>query len=154
MYQQITLVGNLGNDPDMRYTPSGVPVASFSLAVNKSWTGQDGQRQDKTTWFRITTWNKQAEIVSQYLAKGRRVMVVGEMEEARAYTDREGNMRASLEVRANIVKFLNGRNDDMDGGMGMGMSAPQAAPAQAAAANNGNSSNAEEPDLSEEDIPF
>lgn len=149
MYQQITLVGNLGNDPDMRYTPSGVPVASFSLAVNKSWTGQDGQRQDKTTWFRVTTWNKQAEIVSQYLSKGRRVMVVGEMEEARAYTDRDGNMRASLEVRANIVKFLNGRNDDMDGGMGM--SAPQAVPAQAAA-SNGNS--AEEPDLSEEDIPF
>lgn len=147
MYQQITLVGNLGSDPDMRYTPSGVPVASFSLAVNKSWTGQDGQRQDKTTWFRITTWNKQAEIVSQYLSKGRRVMVVGEMEEARAYNDREGNMRASLEVRANIVKFLNGRNDDMDGGMGM--SAPQAAPEQAAASNN-----AAEPDLSEEDIPF
>lgn len=147
MYQQITLVGNLGSDPDMRYTPSGVPVASFSLAVNKSWTGQDGQRQDKTTWFRITTWNKQAEIVSQYLSKGRRVMVVGEMEEARAYTDREGNMRASLEVRANIVKFLSGRNDDMDGGMGMG--APQAQAAPPAASNN-----AEEPDLSEEDIPF
>lgn len=160
MYQQITLIGNLGSDPDMRYTPSGVPVASFSLAVNKSWTGQDGQRQDKTTWFRVTTWQKQAEIVSQYLQKGRRVMVVGEVEEARPYTDRDGNMRASLEVRANIVKFLSGRNEDGD----MSMGAPQMAPppqaadsgdgAKAKAKPKANAKAEAEPDLSEEDIPF
>jgi len=116
MYQQITLIGNLGNDPEMRYTPSGVPVASFSLAVNRSWTGQDGQRQDKTTWFRISVWNKQAEIVSQYLSKGRQVLVVGEVEEARPYTDRDGNMRASLEVRAQSVRFLGQRGDAPMGG--------------------------------------
>lgn len=106
MYQQITLIGNLGNDPEMRYTGNGTPVASFSLAVNKRWTGQDGQAQDKTTWFRVTTWRKQAEIVSQYLAKGAKVMVVGEVEEAKAFTDRDGNNRASLEVTAQTVKFL------------------------------------------------
>lgn len=106
MYQQITLIGNLGNDPEMRYTPSGTPVASFNLATSRSWTGQDGQRQDKTTWFRISVWNKQAEIVTQYLAKGRQVMVVGEVEEARVYTDRDGNPRASLEVKAQSVRFL------------------------------------------------
>lgn len=118
MYQQITLVGNLGNDPEMRYTPSGVPVASFSLAVNKTWTTQEGQRQDRTTWFRVTTWRKQAEIVSQYLTKGRRVLVVGEIEEPRPWTDRDGNQRASLEVTAQIVKFLGGRDDaPMGGGM-------------------------------------
>src|SRR5690348_11690183 len=111
MYQQIMLIGNLGNDPEMRYTPSGVPVASFSLAVNRTWTGQDGQRQDKTTWFRVTTWRKQAEIVSQYLTKGSKVMVIGEIEEARPYTDRDGNQRASLEVTAQTVKFLSGRGD-------------------------------------------
>ena len=77
MYQQITLVGNLGNDPEMRYTPSGVPVVSFSLAVNKSWTTPDGQRQDRTTWFRVTAWRKTAEIVSQYLTKGRQVLIIG-----------------------------------------------------------------------------
>jgi len=123
MYQQITLIGNLGNDPEMRYTPSGVAVASFNLAVNRSWTGQDGQRQDKTTWFRVSVWNKQAETVSQYLSKGRQVLVIGEMEEARAYTDREGNARASLEVKAQSVRFLGQRGDapmgnDMGGSMG------------------------------------
>jgi len=111
MYQQITLVGNLGNDPEMRYTPSGIPVASFNMAVNKTWTTQDGQRQDKTTWFRVTAWRRTAETVSQYLSKGRRVLVVGEIEEARPYTDREGNPRASLEVTAQIIKFIGGRND-------------------------------------------
>lgn len=106
MYQQLMLIGNLGNDPEMRYTPSGVPVASFNLAVSRSWTGQDGQRQDKTTWFRVSVWNKQAEIVTQYLAKGHRVLVLGEVEEARVYTDRDGNPRASLEVKAQTVRFL------------------------------------------------
>ena len=113
MYQQVTLVGNLGNDPEMRYTPSGVPVASFRLAVNKSWTSQDGQRHDKTTWFRVTTWRKTAEIVNQHLAKGRQVMVLGEVDEPRAYTDRDGNLRASLEVTGQIVKFLGQRVGDL-----------------------------------------
>ena len=145
MYQQITLVGNLGNDPEMRYTPSGVPVASFSLAVNRSWTGQDGQRQDKTTWFRISVWNKQAEIVSQYLTKGRQVLVVGEMEDARAYTDRDGNMRASLEVRANSVRFLGQRGDNMGGDSGGGFG-------NSGGASYGSSSSGQ--DIQDEDIPF
>lgn len=114
MYQQLMLIGNLGNDPEMRYTPSGVPVASFNLAVSRNWTGQDGQRQEKTTWFRISVWNKQAEIVTQYLAKGHRVLVVGEVEEARVYTDREGNPRASLEVKAQSVRFLTPKGSDAD----------------------------------------
>lgn len=138
MYQQITLIGNLGNDPEMRYTPSGVPVASFNLAVNRSWTGQDGQRQDKTTWFRISVWNKQAETVSQYLSKGRQVLVIGEVEEARAYTDRDGNMRASLEVKAQSVRFLGQRGDAPVGG-NYSNSAPAAAGAT---------------DVQDEDIPF
>ena len=137
MYQQITLIGNLGNDPEMRYTSSGVPVASFSLAVNKSWTSQDGTKQDKTTWFRVTTWRKQAEIVSQYLTKGRQVFVIGEIEEARPWTDKDGNHRASLEVTATSVRFLGGR--DGGGGGSYGPPVPNEAP----------------PDhVGEEDIPF
>lgn len=149
MYQQITLIGNLGNDPEMRYTPSGVPVASFSLAVNRSWTGQDGQRQDKTTWFRISVWNKQAEIVSQYLTKGRQVLVVGEMEDARAFTDRDGNLRASLEVRANSVRFLGQRGDYVNGsdtGGGSNYSGSNYGNSGASSANNA--------DVQDEDIPF
>ena len=109
-YQQLTLVGNLGNDPELRYTPNGVPVASFSLAVSKTWM-KDGQRQEKTLWFRVSAWNKQAETVSQYLHKGSKVLVVGEIEEARTFTDRQGNNRASLEVTAQTIKFLSGRGD-------------------------------------------
>ena len=118
MYQQITLIGNLGNDPEMRYTPSGVAVASFSLAVNKSWTTEGGEKQDRTTWFRVTCWRKQAEIVSQYLGKGKQVMVVGEVEEARAFTDKSGNQRASLEVTATIVRFLSGGKTEVAAGNG------------------------------------
>lgn len=146
MYQQITLIGNLGNDPEMRYTPSGVPVASFNLAVNRSWTGQDGQRQDKTTWFKISVWNKQAEIVSQYLSKGRQVLVIGEMEDARAYTDKDGNLRASLEVRANTVRFLGQAGDAANSGTGRqsgGKNATQGAPEMVGGG-----------DINEEDIPF
>lgn len=112
MYQSITMIGNLGNDVELRYTPAGVPVASFSLAVNKRFTNANGETTDKTVWFRITCWRKQAEIVSQYLVKGSRVMVVGEIEEARAFTDRSGNNRASLECTAQLVKFLSGTKAD------------------------------------------
>jgi len=115
MYQQITLIGNLGNDPEMRYLPNGTPVCSFSLAINRSWTNSDGQKQDKTTWYRVTCWRKLAEVCTQYLAKGRQVMVVGDDVEARAYTDRSGENRASLEVTAREVKFLGGRNDTGNG---------------------------------------
>ena len=144
MYQQLMLIGNLGNDPEMRYTPSGVPVASFSLAVNRTWTGEDGQRHDKTTWFRVTTWRKQAEIVSQYLTKGSKVMIVGEIEEARPYTDRDGNQRASLEVTAQTVKFLSGRGDAPNGAEATPVSSGgRAAP-----------HHAEGPEVRDEDIPF
>lgn len=143
MYQSITLIGNLGSDPEMRYTPAGVPVASFSLAVNKSWTGTDGQKQDKTTWFRVTTWRKTAEIVSQYLNKGSRVLVLGEMEDARTWTDRDGNHRASLEVTASAVKFLSGQQD----AGAAGNYAEVTNPARGQASDN-------QPDLRDEDIPF
>lgn len=111
MFQQILLVGNLGADPELRYTPQGTPVASFTLAVNRVWTDNQGERQEKTTWFRVTAWRKQAETCAEFLRKGRRVLVVGEMEEASAWTDRDGHPRASLEVTALTVKFLpSGRN--------------------------------------------
>ena len=106
MYQQITLIGNLGNEPELRYTPSGVPVASFNLAVKKSWSDSEGGKQEKTTWFRVTAWRKLAEIAGQHLVKGKQVLIVGEMEDARAFTDKEGNNRASLDVTAQTIKFL------------------------------------------------
>lgn len=123
MYQQIAIVGNLGNDVEMRYLPSGVPVASFRMAVNKTWMNESGQKQEKVTWFRVTAWRKLAETVSQYLTKGAKVLVVGEMEDAKPYTDRDGNLRANLEVTAQVVRFLNTKGDGDAAGSG-GQDAP------------------------------
>lgn len=111
MYQQLILIGNLGNEPEMRYTASGVPVTNFNLAVSKRWTTPEGQSQEKTTWFHISLWRRQAEIASQYLAKGHRVMIVGEIEMARPWTDRDGNARASIDVTATELKLLENRGN-------------------------------------------
>jgi len=113
MYQNTVVVGHLGNDPEMRYTASGIPVTSFNLATSRKWTNQSGEPQEKTTWFRVTVWRKQAETVAEYLKKGRLVLVEGEVE-ARAYTDRDGNARASLELTANNVRFLGGRGESSE----------------------------------------
>ena len=109
MWQQITLVGNLGGDPEMRYTQDGTPVTSFSVATNRRWSAQDGTTQEKTVWFSISAWRRLAETCNEYLTKGQRVLVVGEVEEPSTWTDQEGNARASLEVQARNVRFLNTR---------------------------------------------
>jgi single-strand DNA-binding protein len=114
MYQKTVVVGHLGRDPEMRYTPSGVPVTSFTIATSRKWTNAGGEPQEKTTWFRVTCWRKTAELAAQYLAKGRLVLVEGDIE-ASAYTDREGNPRASLELTATAVKFLGGRGEGGEG---------------------------------------
>ena len=106
MYQQITLIGHLGADPELRHTQDGTPVTSFRVATNRRWRAQDGTAQEETVWFGISAWERQAELCNQYLAKGQRVLVVGEIREPRIYTDREGNTRASLDVRARNVRFL------------------------------------------------
>lgn len=120
MYQQLILIGNLGTEPEMRYTASGIPVTNFNLAVSRRWTNTEGQAQEKTTWFRINLWRRQAEIASQYLAKGHRVMIVGEVDNARPWTDRDGNLRASIEVTATELKLMENRpangNGDHDAG--------------------------------------
>ena len=116
MFQQITLVGNLGRDPEMRYTPSGVPVASFSVATSRRYQGADGQWQEKTVWFRVTAWRKTAETVSQYLTKGSKVLIIGELEEPRTWVDKDGNTQASLDVTAQTIRFLSARGDNAGGG--------------------------------------
>jgi single-strand DNA-binding protein len=136
MYQKTVVVGHLGKDPEMRYTPSGVPVTSFNVATSRRWTNANGEQQEKTTWFRVTCWRKTAELAAQYLQKGRLVLVEGDIE-ASAWTDKEGNARASLELTATSVKFLGGRGE---GGEGV--------PAGA------NAGGGEGFPVSEDDIPF
>ncbi len=111
MYQKLILVGNLGRDPEMRYTPDGTPVTSFSVATSRRWTDASGQQQERTVWFRVTAWRRLAETCNQYLSKGRQVLVEGELSEPRPFQGRDGEWRAGLDVTALTVKFLGGRGD-------------------------------------------
>ncbi len=113
MFQQLILIGNLGSDAELRYTADGTPVASFSLAVNRKWTKEDGSHGEETTWFRVTVWRKTAESLTPYLKKGRQVMVIGRVA-GRAYTAADGSPRASLDVTADTIKLMGGgpRSDE------------------------------------------
>jgi single-strand DNA-binding protein len=124
MYQQIILIGHVGADAEMRYTPAGKAVASFIVATSRKWKDATGQHKEKSVWWRCTVWEKQAEVIAQYVKKGSKVMVVGEVEEARAFTDKAGENRASLEVTASTVKFLDSK------GNGDAVAVPVGAPAQ------------------------
>jgi single-strand DNA-binding protein len=115
MFQKTLVVGHLGQDPQMRYTPTGVPVTSFSVATTRRWSNANGEQQEKTTWFRVTCWRKLAELAAQYLQKGRLVLVEGDVD-AQAFTDKQGNLRASLELTATTVRFLGGRTEAGEGG--------------------------------------
>jgi single-strand DNA-binding protein len=102
------LIGNLGGDPELRSTPSGTPVATFTLATNESWTDRDGQKQERTEWHRIVAWGKLAEICGQYLRKGRQVYIEGRLT-TRSWEDRQGNQRKTTEIVAQQMLMLGSR---------------------------------------------
>lgn len=101
---QVILMGNLTRDPELRTTPSGQSVCSFSIAVNRSWQGQDGTQQDAVDYFDVTAWGKLGELVNQYLTKGRRCLIQGRLSQ-RSW-EQEGQKRSKVEVVANDVTFL------------------------------------------------
>lgn len=121
MYHTVILVGNLGKDPEMRYTPSGQAVTSFSVATNRQYTSSDGTPVKETAWFRVSAWGKQAEVCNQYLRKGSKVLVEGRLNidpatgGPRTFTRNDGSVGASLEVTANIVRFLSSRGETQEG---------------------------------------
>jgi len=141
MYQKLVIVGRLGRDPEMRYTQDGTPVTSFSVATDRRWTSQSGESQQRTVWFRVSAWRRLAETCNQYLAKGRMVLIEGELTEPRPYQGRDGEWRASLDVTARTVKFLGGRSD------AGGAPSAGAAPGQYTEPGGGDLT-------SEEEIPF
>lgn len=120
MFMELILVGNVGRDPELRYTDGGSAVCDFSLATNRSWKDRDGNRQSEVTWWRVTVWGQQAEIVNTYVKKGRQVLVIVDRIEANAYSAKDGTPQASLDVTARTVRFLGGRDDD-DGDSGDGV---------------------------------
>lgn len=123
---KITLIGNLTHDPETRTTSSGVTVCSFTIAVNRRFASQGGERQ--TDFFRINAWRQLGETCSRYLAKGRKVAVIGELQ-ARQYEAKDGTTRMSLDVAADEVEFLTPRSSDDNAGGGYSAPRPQA-PAQ------------------------
>jgi single-strand DNA-binding protein len=143
-FNKIILVGNLGRDPELRYTAQGTPVCSFSMATTERRKDRNGESQDQTIWFKVTLWNRLAETASQYLQKGKSVYIEGRLR-VEEYTDREGRPRTSLEVTATDMHFIGSRQDDHP-------TTERAAAASAPA--SASSPSPAEPELSDEDIPF
>ena len=107
---KVILIGNLGNDPEVRYTPSGDAVANFSIATSEEWKDKNtGEKKERTEWHRIVAWRRLGEICGEYLSKGRQVYVEGRIQ-TNAWEDKEGNKRYTTEILANTVQFLGGRD--------------------------------------------
>ena len=137
---KVILVGHLGRDPEVRFTTGGTTVANFTLATNDVWTDKAGEKQERTEWHRIVVWGKQAEIMGEYLSKGKQVYVEGSLQ-TREWNDRDGNKRQTTEIRAQRVLML-GR------GEGKSEAAGASRPAEMDADPGSG------PQMSEDDIPF
>jgi single-strand DNA-binding protein len=111
---QVTLIGNLGADPELRYTNTGSAVANLRIATNEQWTDKNGERQERTEWHQIVVWGKQAENVGKYLRKGRSVYIEGRLQ-TRQWEDQSGNKRYTTEVVAQLVQFLGGGRGEATG---------------------------------------
>ena len=116
---KVMIIGNLGADPEMRFTANGDAVANFNVAASRRYTTRDGEQREQTEWFRVVCWRRLAEIAGQYLQKGRQVYIEGRLE-TRQWQDREGNTRYTTEVIANEMQMLGSRGDFGDSGGGGG----------------------------------
>ena len=116
-FNKITIVGYLGRDPELRYTPQGTAVCNFSVATTEKRKNARGETEEHTIWFRIAAWGRQAELAAEYLAKGKQVYVEGRLR-LEQYTDRDGNPRTSPEVNASDIQFLGQRGDTAERGEG------------------------------------
>jgi single-strand DNA-binding protein len=119
---KVMVIGNLGADPEMRYTANGNAVTTFNVATNESWTDGSGERRERTEWFSVVTWNRLAETCAQYLTKGRSVYVEGRLQ-TRSWDGQDGVKRYRTEVVAETVRFLGGRDSGGGGDYGAGVPA-------------------------------
>jgi single-strand DNA-binding protein len=133
---KVLLIGNLGADPELSYTPNGTAKATMRLATREAWTGKDGQKGERTEWHRVIVWGRLAEICGQYLAKGREVFIEGRLQ-TRSWEDRDGNKRWTTEVIASGMQMLGGGRGAREEGGG---AAPEEPPL--------------EPTAPDEDVPF
>ena len=137
---KVILVGNLGRDPEVRFTKSGQAVASFSLATSEKWTGKDGNKEEKTEWHRVVAWGKLGEICGEYLSKGKQVYIEGRIQ-TREWEDNDGNKKQTTEIVANNMTML--------GQVGSGSGSQSSSGSQE---SQGASSGTE--DFEDDDIPF
>ena len=119
MYQKIILIGNLGQEPDMRYLDDGTAITNLSLATNKKWTDKGGQKREQVVWWRVSAWGKLGEVCNQYLERGRQVFIEGEIQPGeggnpRTYQLKDGAWGASYEVRADRVLFIGSKGERVD----------------------------------------
>ena len=112
---KVILIGNLGRDPELRYTQGGQAVANFTLATNERFSTKDGDKQERTEWHRIVAWGRTGELCAQYLSKGRSVYLEGRLQ-TREWEDKEGQKRRTTEIVATTVQFLGGRGEGGSGG--------------------------------------
>jgi single-strand DNA-binding protein len=152
---KVILVGRLGKDPELKYTPSGAPVAKFSLATDESFKDKTGEKQEHTEWHNIVAWNKLAEICGEYLTKGKLIYIEGSIR-SRQWQDQSGNKRTSYEIIANQMQMLGSKSDSGGGGMNrpaQDRPAPER-PAPPAPSPSGEPIAPSEPEISDDDIPF
>jgi single-strand DNA-binding protein len=157
---KVILVGNLGKDPELRYTPSGAAVATFSLATTERYKDRDGNRQEKTEWHNIVAWRQLAEICGKFLHKGKQVYIEGKIQ-TRSYDDRDGNKRYITEIVADQMQMLGRAGDEGGGGYGGGQPAyggSQEQPSgggQKTSAGGQQAGSSQEPPFNDDDeIPF
>lgn len=145
---KVIVLGRLGKDPELKYTPAGQPVCSFSIACSESWTDKSGQKQEKTEWINVVVWGKLAELCNQYLAKGRQAFIEGKLS-TRSWDDKDGKKCYKTEVVAETVQFLGGNAQGKDQAQGQDNQ-------QAKGKKDDHSEHAHESDASfaADDIPF
>ncbi|MCC7289541.1 single-stranded DNA-binding protein [bacterium] len=151
-FNQAIIMGNLTRDPELRTTPSGQSVASFSVATNRSWQDPSGEKKDAVEFHDIVAWGKLGELVSNYLSKGRKVLVVGRLQ-TRTWDAQDGSKRQKTEIVATDINFVGGGNGP-DGGMDDYNQEPKAAPAKPAKKDDVAIEDMGDGDINLDDIPF
>jgi len=151
---KVILIGRLGRDPELKYTPSGAAVAKFSLATDESFKDRTGEQQAHTEWHNIVAWNKLAEICGEYLTKGKLVYIEGSIR-SRQWQDQSGNKRTSYEIIARNMQMLGSKAEsERLGAPGMERAAPERPATPPPATATAESAAPPEPEISDEDIPF
>jgi single-strand DNA-binding protein len=146
---KVILVGNLGRDAELRYTPGGAAVATIHMATTEVWNDKGGQRQEKTEWHRVVVWGKQAESLSEYLTKGKQIYIEGRLQ-TRQWDDKDGNKRYTTEIRSDRIVLLSGGGG---GGRGAGGGASRSGEDMGGSQGSAPGPDVSEP-LTDDDIPF